>query len=113
VISKEAEDKYNQISGKNMVSYFEDNTLDRVKVMGNGLSIYYAAEDSVNYMGVNKIECSEMLISMDSGKVKEIMFYTKPKGTFYPIDKFPSNEKKLRGFIIHDGIRPKLEDFEI
>ena len=112
VISKEAEDKYNQISGKRMISYFKDNALDKVRVLGNGLSIYYAAEDSVNYMGVNKIECSEMLISMDSSKVNEIMFYTKPIGVFYPIDKFPASEKRLRGFVLHDARRPKLEDFE-
>jgi len=112
VLSKEAEDKFNQISGKHMISYFKDNELNSVKVIGNGLSIYYAAEDSVNYTGVNKIECSEMLLSLDSSKVTEIMFYTKPVGVFYPIDQFPEGEKRLRGFVRHDGIRPKLIDFE-
>lgn len=112
VVSKETEDKFNQISGKRMISYFKEDALDRVNVIGNGLSIYYAAEDSVNYMGVNKIECSEMLIQLDSSKVKEITFYNKPKGIFYPIDQFPENEKRLRGFRLHDGIRPKLIIFE-
>lgn len=112
VISKEASDKFNQISGKRIIGLFKNDALDKVNVLGNGLSIYYAAEDSVNYTGVNKIECSEMLIKLDSSKVKEIVFYNKPVGVFYPIDQFPENERKLRGFRLYDGLRPKLESFE-
>jgi lipopolysaccharide export system protein LptA len=111
VLSEEGEQLYNQISGRNMESKFEDNEIKTVKVMGNGQSIYYAEEDSASYMGANKIACGEMLILMDSNKIQEINFYNKPEGTFYPLDKFPLSERKLRGFKLWDMLRPKESDF--
>ncbi|MBC7426570.1 MAG: hypothetical protein H7321_08550 [Bacteroidia bacterium] len=108
-------ERYNQISGKTMDNYFTDNKLRRVKVVGNGESIYYAKEnesDSSAYIGINKIVCSEMLISLDSGKVDNIRFYTKPEGTLYPPKQFPAEESKLKGFTWLIKQKPAYSEFE-
>ena len=58
---------YNQISGVNMVNYFNDNKLSQVLVDGNAQIIYYIRDndtDTAEYSGVNKEACKKMLIFM-------------------------------------------------
>jgi hypothetical protein len=53
-----------------------------------------------------------MVINIDSNKVKKVTFLVSPKGTFYPLDKFPKEREKLRGFSWLIDKRPKRKDFE-
>ena len=53
-----------------------------------------------------------MIIAIDSNKVKKVTFLVSPKSTFYPIDKFPAERAKLRGFSWLIEKRPKRKDFE-
>ncbi len=111
VIMEEAPDKYNQIKGKRIFGLFSNNKLYRVNVRGSGQSVYYAREDSANYTGVNYVECTNMVINIDSNKVKKVTFLVNPKGTFYPLNKFPKEREKLRGFRWLADKRPVRGDF--
>jgi lipopolysaccharide export system protein LptA len=113
VIMEEEANKYNQIKGKRLFGLFSKNKLYRVNVKGNGQSIYYAREDSTQFTGVNYVECANMVISIDSNKVKKVSFLISPKGTFYPIDKLPKEREKLRGFQWLIEKRPKRNQFKI
>jgi lipopolysaccharide export system protein LptA len=106
---------YNQISGKQMVNYFDSNKLKSVLVQGNAQSIYYLRDnetDSAEYTGVNKVACGKMLILLDSSKVKAIKFYTQPEGKMYPLNQFPDSERYLKGLIWRDQEMPKVEEFK-
>jgi len=111
VIMREAPDKYNQIKGKKLYGLFSSSQLYKVNVRGNGQSVYYAREDSTKYTGVNYVECTNMVINITQNKVNKVTFLAAPKGTFYPIDKFPEERKKLRGFKWLSDKRPKRRDF--
>ena len=111
VVMEEAPEKYNQIKGKKLFGLFANNKLYRINVRGNGQSVYYAKEDSTEYTGVNYVECTNMVINIDSNKVKKVTFLVNPKGTFYPLDKFPKEREKLRGFSWLVDKRPKRGDF--
>ena len=111
IISDDKDDKFNQIKGRNMVAFFDQNELRSVDVKGNGQSVYYAKEDSVSYSGVNDIVCSDMFIRVDSNKVREITFYSTPEGTFYPVDQFPASKKKLPDFEWYIEKRPNEKLF--
>lgn len=104
-------ERYNQIKGRDMEAFFKDGKLHRVYVNGNGQSVYYAKEDSLTYTGVNSIVCSEMLIRIDSNKVTDISFYTRPEGTIYPLGDFPEASRLLPGFNWRGNDKPVLEDF--
>jgi hypothetical protein len=52
-----------------------------------------------------------MVINVDSNRVKKVVFLVKPKGTFYPLEKFPAEKAKLRGFAWLIDKRPKRADF--
>ncbi|HEY4798593.1 MAG TPA: OstA-like protein, partial [Bacteroidia bacterium] len=61
IISKEDSVKYNQIKGKDMTGYFKDNNIVKIFVEGNGQTIYFA-KDKKKFIGVNKADCSNMMI---------------------------------------------------
>ncbi len=111
IVSEERHGFYNQVSGRNMKAKFRDNKLDHINVFGNGRSLYFARETDSTYTGVNHIECSEMLIQIDSNKVQEISFYTKPEGIFFPVDELPKEKEKIKGFKWLIEKRPSLDDF--
>jgi hypothetical protein len=90
--------KYNQIKGKTMTGYFVKNELNRISVKGNGQTIYYAKEDNGSYIGVNKAECTDLMIFLEDKKVQKINFYKKPTATLYPLDKAPAEELILKDF---------------
>jgi hypothetical protein len=105
IVSQEDTVKFNQIKGKDMVCYFKDNELYRVNVNGNGQTIYYP-KDKNEVIGVNKAESSDLVIFLKGNEVQEIIFYTKPDATLFPLDKAPQNELRLKDFVWLEKYRP-------
>lgn len=106
IVMNDTLDLYNQVKGRQMRAWYGNNRLDRIAVNGNGESIYYAKEDDGTYSGVNTITCSDMLIFTEEGKVSNIIFFTQPEGSFYPVDQFPEDERLLSGFQWRPEWRP-------
>ncbi len=105
IISSKDSIHYDQIKGRKMRGYFHDNELSLVHVEGNGQTIYFPEGDS-SLIGVNRTDCSEMKIHIQSNSVKKIVFLTRPDGKLVPLKKYPSNELKLKGFVWREGERP-------
>jgi lipopolysaccharide assembly outer membrane protein LptD (OstA) len=105
LISKEDSTKYNQIRGKSMVGHFKDNDLVRLDVTGNGQTIYYA-EDQGEIIGVNRAECTDLIIYLEDNQVKKVNYLVKPSGKYYPLDMFPENQRTLDGFSWNEQWRP-------
>jgi len=78
--SKEDSLQFNQIKGRNMKGNFRNNKLYKVKVIGNAQTIYYVYSDNNNtVVGANRADCSNMLIYIDSNRIKSITFFTKAR----------------------------------
>ncbi len=107
ICSQEKGRHYNQIKGKKIYGYIEDNELNRVKVEINGESIYYVKEDSLHYTGINQISCKQMMIYFKDKQVSGIKFYTENKGTIYPVNGSNPSKLRLKGFNWQDNRRPK------
>ncbi len=109
---------YNQISGKKITCYVDSNKLDKIFVDGNARSIYFAEEesdtttraasDTVEYVGINVSESSEMTIYVDeNNKMKQIILTPASKGVMYTPDKISNNEiTRLKGLLDCYKIRP-------
>ncbi len=105
--------KFDQIRGKNMFGYFIDNDLSSLTVEGNGQSVYYAKEereDEVEYIGVNKADCSNMLLRFRDNKIQKVTFLTQPDAVFYPIDELAPKELELKGFTWREQLKPKSKE---
>ena len=111
IISEVDTSKYNQIKGKDMVGYFRNSELYRINVLNNGQTIYYAKNDEDStYIGVNKAVCSNMVIRLDSSKIKTITFLSQPIATLYPLNQVTMNEIILENFKWYKDFRPKRKE---
>lgn len=110
ILSEEDSLNYNQIKGRNIVGHFENSTLRKVDVFGNGQSLYYAKDEKEKYIGINKAECSDMIIYIDSNEVRTISFLKKPDATLYPINKLKGKELRLKGFAWFGSARPRKKE---
>ena len=98
LIALEDSTKYNQIKGRNMFGKFVENELRSIYVSGNGQTVYYAYDEQDKEVGVNRADCSDLLIRIKESKVERVTFLTKPDATLYPPGEIPKGELFLKGF---------------
>ncbi len=102
--------RYNQVKGRNMVGYFSDNKLSKIHVLGNGQTVYYIRNGKKQLTGVNKADCSDMMIYIDSSSVKQISLLQKPDATLYPIKELSYQELRLKDFAWYGEMQPKTKE---
>jgi len=107
IVSEVDSTRYNQIKGKNMKGMFVDNNLDKIKVNGNGETVYFAQEEDSTFIGVNVAQCSDMMIYVENNDITSITFINMPTAILHPIDKISKRELELKGFRWLAHIRPK------
>jgi len=106
ITSMEDSLRFNQIKGRNMTGYFADNKLSSIKVEGNGQSIYYTRNSKEQFTGVNRADCSDMLIQIEESKINSITLINDPDATLYPINELQAEELRLKGFVWLEDQRP-------
>lgn len=106
ITSKEDSIRFNQLRGKTMVGYFADNMLSKIDVFGNGQSIYFARNKKNELTGVNRADCSNMIIIIKDSKISKLKLIEKPDATFYPIGELSASELMLKGFNWQESKRP-------
>ena len=106
ITSMEDSIRYNQIKGRSMTGYFSDNKLTSIRVEGNGQSIYYTRNSKDQFTGVNRADCSDMLIQIEESKIKSITLINDPDATLYPINELQAEELRLKGFVWYGDLRP-------
>jgi lipopolysaccharide export system protein LptA len=99
IVSQDTLQHFNQVKGKKMVALFKDDKISRVDVSGNGQSIYYAMEDKkAELIGLNKADCSNIIIKFVDGQLKNITYINKPDAKFIPPHEIVEPETRLKGF---------------
>ena len=106
IASSEDSVRYNQVRGKDMTGYFSDNELRKIHVVGNGQTIYYIRNGDKKISGVNRAECSDLLIFVNESEVERISLIYKPDATMYPVRETNPLEMRLKGFQWRSEIRP-------
>ncbi len=97
--------RFNQIKGRNMKGYFRDNKMYKIRIDGNGETIYFLA-DKEGQVGWNRAKSSSIDIFVDKGKITEIIEYQNPDGILNPPLK-EADKQRLSGFNWFDRLRPK------
>jgi len=105
VASQKDSSKYDQMRGKEMTGYFEDNQLTSIHVTGNGQTLYYATDQEI-IVGANKTMCSDLIIYLTDNQISKVLYKTQPDGTYYPLDLFPADESLLSDFRWVEQWRP-------
>lgn len=106
IISQEDTVRYNQIKGKKMTGYFQDNDLKKIYVEGNGQTLYYARSEN-KLIGINRADCSRLMIWIDKNEVQTISFYNQPDAQLYPPNELAPSEALLKDFQWRGKERPE------
>ncbi|MDD3636903.1 MAG: OstA-like protein [Bacteroidales bacterium] len=106
IVSRDSIKGFNQIKGKDMIGYFEENELDRIAVEGNAQTVYWVREEDKNLIGINLAKASRMLIKLLESQINEIIYRSSPNEVMYPEKDLPPSEEKLKGFKWLDALRP-------
>lgn len=98
--------RFNQVKGKNMIGYFENNQLYKIDVKGNAESLYFIEENNKDLIGVNKTESAYMTLLLENNEFTTITVSGTPKAIMFPWDKMKDEEKLLQNFIWLSNLRP-------
>ena len=110
IVSEIDTNNYNQIKGKTITGYFENNELDQIFVNGNGETIYFLGDEGKPVTDMNKSICTNIEIKLDSSQIQTIKFITNPSSKMSPISSLSEKEKKLEGFHWKVSDRPKSRE---
>jgi len=100
------EAKFNQIEGKRMEGFIDNDTIRKLNVIGNAQIIYYVKQKK-NYKGVNKTICTDLTVWFNVDGVDRTSFRNKPESTVYPLSEVVDDEMRLKHFVWLENKRPK------
>ncbi len=110
-----AEEFYNQLSGKEMIAYFEDQDMRRLDVNGNVMTIMLPMENDSTYNKIINAEGSFLIVNMRDRKMEKLNLWPDVTGKVTPIYLAKKSQYYLKGFKWYGEIRPKDKNdiFEI
>lgn len=108
IVSEALPERYNQIKGREMTGIFIENELRKVYVNGNGETIYFPENEdgTAQEKGINKVECSDIIVEVDDNTLQRIVFQIKPSGSLKPKSQINPEDRELKGFIWRSSERP-------
>jgi hypothetical protein len=107
-IAEEADSlHYSQIKGKTMQGFFEKDSLKKITVNGNAQVNYYLKSDKGKLKGLNKTECSSIVVHFQKEEISRISFIKQPKSIVIPIKDVNPKDHELKGFTWLENLRPK------
>ncbi|MDO7846786.1 OstA-like protein [Hymenobacter sp. M29] len=89
---------FNQTKGRNMISYFRDNKIRRVDVLGNAESIFYALDGDTATTGMNRVLSANMRLLFLESKLNKISVLSNPEAKFIPPHELKPDDERLKNF---------------
>lgn len=107
--SRQKDGQYNQISGRDMKIYFDENKLKHLLVDGNAESLYYLVEgDSIgSIIGLNRTESAYLSMDFENDELAKLKLWPTTKAVVTPLSLLTPTEAVLKGFMWLDYLRPK------
>ncbi len=101
------EDFYNQLSGKKMTAYLENESLKQLDVDGNVQVIFLPMENDSTYNKLVNAESSFLTANLEGQNMERLKMWPEVTGTVTPLYVLKDNQKTLQGFQWYAPIRPK------
>lgn len=103
------EDFYNQISGKEITAYFEDQGLRKMSVSGNVETIFLPQEADSTYNRMVSAESSYLELDLKDNKMDRLKMWPEVSGTVTPIFLVKRSQQYLQKFKWWGFLRPERE----
>ena len=110
IVSKEDTSAFNQIKGRRIVGYFNENELRRIDVFGNGEALYYIRDEDEHLIGINKSLSSDMRIYLEDNMVSRIVLFTNADANLFPPEEIPLEQRFLQHFRWITDRRPQEKE---
>ena len=101
------EDFYNQIYGKEITAYFENQGLRRMNISGNVETIFLPQEEDSTFNRLVHAESSFMEVYLDSMKLDWLKMWPEVSGTVTPLFLIKRNQMYLQKFRWWEILRPE------
>ena len=96
---------YNQVSGKEIIAYIQNEELHHVDISGNVESLFYP-NDEEGLIGLNSIKSSYMTIYFEDGKLQRFIVFPSPTAVMYPMSQITENMLYLANYTWQIDTRP-------
>ncbi|MDR0973460.1 MAG: hypothetical protein LBM61_05695 [Prevotellaceae bacterium] len=110
VVEQKDSAAFNQVSGKEIKTYFRNGEAYKAEVIGNVLVAYYIEEKANEPMMFVRMESSMMDLFIDNRQWQRVVFFVSPTGTGYPMTQIPADQLRLANFSWFDSIRPRSKE---
>ncbi len=98
---------FDQISGTEMVAYFDSTSaLTRFDALGGASSLFFLEEKGA-LATVNKVEAKMIYSTFKDGEIERMFYYENPKNDGYPSVQLPKEDRTLKGYRWEPERRPK------
>ncbi len=104
------EEFYNQLSGKEMIAYFDNGNMNRLDVSGNVESIMLPQENDSTYNKMINSESSFLVGEFKDNKLEKLTMWPEVTGTVTPLYLAKKSIYYLSNFKWYDKLRPKDKD---
>ena len=101
------EERYNQITGAEMIARVTDGDVKVVDVTGTTETAFYPKEQDGSLTGINKTQSEKVQIFLEDRQIDHILFTTATSGTLYPLEQIEKAATYLAGFFRSDDERPQ------
>jgi hypothetical protein len=109
MIQEEDTIHYNQVSGKEIIAYIQNEELHHVDISGNVESIFYP-NDQGDLIGLNTIKSSYMTVYFKDGKLERFNVYPSPTAIMYPMSQIKENMLYLTNYTWQIEVRPTSKE---
>lgn len=110
IVSQSGPDKakmFDQVQGKTITGYFENNNIHKMVVWPNAETIYFSKDDNNAYLGMNQAESERMKVLFDSSQISKIIFEQDVKQSMKPMQQVNFTTARLSHFKWLQELRPK------
>ncbi len=104
------EEFYDQLSGREMKAYFDNNEISRLDVNGNVVAIYLPEEKDSTINKIVNAEGSFLKVNFKNRQIERLVLYPEPNGTSTPLYLAKKSLYYQPKFKWYAPIRPKDKD---
>ncbi|HAR39152.1 MAG TPA: hypothetical protein DCS09_11600 [Porphyromonadaceae bacterium] len=100
------QERYNQLSGRDMTAFFRNGDIYHVLVEGNAESLYYLTEKDSTIIGLNKTESAYLSMDIENEQIKRLKLWSSTTAVTTPLPQLKPEDSRLKGFVWLDYLRP-------